>query len=197
LSSIDIDRDDVAAALLAQHLNHQHADHSRPDDDDRVIGPGHVPADGMNRDRDRFNQRGALERQRIGQLVQDARGHGHVLGECAVPPVISARDAEHHPVVAQVDVSFAAEFALAARHGRVERHAVADLEPLDSATGTLDDAGRFVSHHERRNAPACRSVISMDVASANPACAHAHEHVFIADVGDRHVDDVQFLVLGQ
>ena len=154
--------------------------------------------DRVDRDRHGFDERRALERQAVGKLVENARGHRHVLGECAVAPVVAARHAEHHAVVAQVDLPLAAEVALAARHGRVERHAIAGLEAFDRAVPARSiDTGRFVPHHQRRNAPAGGSVVPVDVASADAARPHAHEHFVVANLGRRHVDDVQFLVFGQ
>ena len=50
----------------------------------------------------------------VGQLVENPRRHRHEFGEGAVAPVVGARDAEHHPRVAQVDVAAAAEVAASA-----------------------------------------------------------------------------------
>ena len=145
----------------------------------------------MNRNRHGFDERRALERQAVWKLVQNARGHRHVLGECAVAAVIAARHAEHHAVVAEVDLPLPAEVAFAARHGRVECHAIAHRESFDRAAGALDDAGGLVPHDERRNAPAGGPVVPVDVASADAARPHAHEHFVFANLRRRHVDDVQ------
>ena len=68
----------------------------------------------------------------VRQLVEDPRRHGDVLGEGAVTPVVAARDAQHHAVVAQVDLAAPAEVARAARHRRVERDAIAGREAVDA-----------------------------------------------------------------
>jgi hypothetical protein len=106
-----------------------------------------------------------------------------------VAPIIATRHAKHRAVVAEVDVAAPAEIAFAARHGRVERDAIAGLEAVDRATCPLDDAGGFVSHDERRNAPPCRSVVAVDVAAADAARPHTHEHVLVTDLGHGHIDN--------
>ncbi|HMF98596.1 MAG TPA: hypothetical protein VKE96_30055, partial [Vicinamibacterales bacterium] len=77
-------------------------------------------------------------------------------------PIVAARDAEHRAVVAQVDLSAAAEVAAAAGYGRVERHALTGREAPDAGPYSFDDARRLVPHHQRRNTPAGRSVVAMD-----------------------------------
>ncbi len=69
---VDVDGDDVAAAFLAQHLDNQHADHPRADDEHRVIRFRHVAADRMDRNRHGLDERRPLERQAVGKLVEDS-----------------------------------------------------------------------------------------------------------------------------
>ena len=61
---------------------------------DRVAGVGTLRLDRMHGDGDRLDQRRVLERQRVGQPVENRAGHGDELGERAVPAVVAARDAE-------------------------------------------------------------------------------------------------------
>src|SRR5437899_3900801 len=99
-----------------------------------------------------------LERQGVGQAIENARWDRHVLGEGAVPPVVRARDAEHHPVVAEIHLAAPAELAATARDGGIERDAIAPAEAFDAGADPLDDARRLVAHHQRWNAAAARPV---------------------------------------
>ena len=83
----------------------------------------------MQRHRDRLQHRRLGKRQRIGQPVHDRSGRD-VLRERASAPVLAAGNADHLPVVAQVDFAAQAEVALAAVHRRVERDAIADRNRL-------------------------------------------------------------------
>ena len=132
-----------------------------------------------------------------GQLVEDPRRHGDELRERAVAPVVGARDAEHRPRVAQVDVAAAAEVTAAAIDRGVEGDAIAGREPGHGGAGPFDHPGRLVAHHERRDAAAGDAGVAVDVAAADAAGAHADEDVLVADVRQRHVGHRQPAVFGE
>src|SRR4051812_14480288 len=89
--------------------------------------------------------------------------------ECAVLPIIFAGDTEHAAVVAEVDFTAPAEFAMAAVNCGVERDAIAGGPALDGAANLRDDAAGFVAHDDRRAAAASAAVHAVDVAAANAA----------------------------
>ncbi len=74
-------------------------------------GAGGLQADGMDGDRHGLDERRVLERQRIGQPVDDPRRHRHVLGKRAVPTIVAAGHAKHRPAIAEVDLAAQAEGA--------------------------------------------------------------------------------------
>jgi hypothetical protein len=189
--------DHLRGAFRAEHLHDQHADHARTDDDGGVIRRGDMTADPVHRHGDRLEERCALERQAVGQLVNNPGRHRHVFREGAVTPILAGGHAEHRAVVAQVDPPAPAEVAGAARHRRIERHSIARLEASDAGADPFDHAGGLVPHHQWRDAPSGRAVVPVDVAAADAARPHPHQHLAVADVGHRHVDDRQFLVLGE
>ena len=120
------------ASVLAQRLDHQQSDHAATDHDDVVPGRRRSEADGMDCDGHGLDERRMLERQRVGQPVDDPRRHRHVFGERAVAAIVGARHAEHRPTIAEVDLAAPAEVAPAARHGGIERDAIARRQIADA-----------------------------------------------------------------
>ena len=162
-----------------------------------IAEPHRREAHRVDRHRRRLDQRRLLEAERIGQAVDDAARHRDELGEGAVPPVLAGGDAEHHAVVAEVDVAARAEDALAAIDGGVEGDAIAAFQVANVGAGALHHAGRFVSHDERRNAASGGSVQAVDVAAADSAGADANQHVVGPDLRLVHLDHFQFHVFGE
>ena len=155
------------------------------------------PIDGVQGDRDRLDERRVLERQLGRQRVEDVLRHGDELGERAVLAIVVAGDAEHAAVGAQIHLAAAAGVALAAGDRGIERHAVADSRAIDVAADFDDSAGRFVAHDDRRNAPAARAVVAVDVAAADAAGGDADEHVVRAERGPVHRYELELAVFGE
>ena len=61
-------------------------------------------------------------------------------------------------------------------------------KPVDRSADRLDRARRLVAHDQRRDAPARAAVHAVDVAAADPDRLDPDQHVFVADLGLRHVD---------
>ena len=59
------------------------------------------------------------------------------------------------------------------------------------------DAGRLVSHHQRRDATPAAAVVSVNVAATDPAGPHFDQQIARAEIGTRHVDDFKGFVLLQ
>jgi hypothetical protein len=148
----------------------------------------------VRRHRERLDQRGLLEAHRGGDAIKDVLRHLHELGERAVLAVVPARDAQHAPVVAQVREPLSREVARGVVDHRVERHALAWLKAGDVAADFLDHAGRLVTHHHRRDAPAGAAVHPVDVAAADAAGLHPHHDVLRPRPRRRHVLDLELPV---
>ena len=68
LLRIDVHGNDVPVAFGSEYLNQQKADHPRTDNHRCVIGHRRMTTDRVHGDRYGFEERGALERQAVGQL---------------------------------------------------------------------------------------------------------------------------------
>ena len=162
--------------------------HSRP------IGPGPstttespgrmvgVPAHRVVGDRVRLGQAGQLERQRVGHVVQAARGHFHELGHRAVDAVAEALARR-----AQVVAAGAAHQARAADHGGgFADHAVAFAEVLNVVTGRGHGAAELVAERDRNvHRPRVRAVRLVHVGAADRHRADGEQHVGGSDLGHR------------
>ena len=130
-----------------------------------------------------FDERSVFEAERVRQAVKNALRHRDKFRERAVPAIFRARNAEHAALFAEIDLAALTEPAFAAIDRRVERHAIADV-PFGNAVAEPGDFSRgFVSHDDRRNAPAGAAVHAVNVAPANPAGPHAHEDFVGLQVG--------------
>ena len=162
-----------------------------------VAGRDLGQVDAVDGDRDRFQQRGLGERKAVGQAMDDPRRHGDQLGEGAGAAVVAARDAQHLPAVAQVDGAAAAVRAVAAVDRGVEGDPIADREIADGVAARRDRAGRFVSHDDRRDAPARRAVVAVHVAAADAARGDAHQDLVGRGRRRGQVGDLEVSVAGQ
>src|SRR5690242_13943539 len=115
----------------------------------------------MQCNRHRFQQGGLGERKIVRQLICDSRGEYNVFGKGAGAAVVTARDAQNLPVVAQVGFTASAEGTLTAVNRGIEGDAIAFSEALDASTNTRDDTCRFVSHDNGRNPSARGSVVTV------------------------------------
>jgi len=130
-------------------------------------------------------------------MIGDPRRQHDELGKSAGAPIVAARDSQHLTVVAQVHLATAAECALAAINGGVERDAVAYLNILYSGPHALYHACRLMAHHDRWNPAPGGPVVAVDVAPANAAGRNLYQEF----IGTRHrnwkICDLEFLVLGK
>jgi hypothetical protein len=118
-------------------------------------------------------------------------GNGNVLSKCAVAAVVAAGDAEHLPVVAEVDITLAAEEAFTAGDGGIERDAIADVKRMNIRSDLGHDTSGLMTHNERRNAASGSAVIAMNIASADTAGFNLDEHILGADYGLRDVSHLK------
>ena len=140
-------------------------------------------------------QHGCLrERECIGQLVEDAGGHGDVLREGACAPVVGARNTDYLAIVADIDLAPETELAGSAVDGRVEGHAIAYSKPLYLGTHRCESAGGLVAHHDRWNAASGRTVVSVHIAAADAACCHLHQHIQGTWLRHRQIGDLKVLI---
>ena len=151
----------------------------------------------MDGDRDGFDHGRSVERQRLRQAVEDARGDGDEFGKCTVTPVIAARDAQHLAAVAEVDFAAPAEETRPTTHRGIEGHAIARRPAMNFAPRAGNYAGRFVTHDQRRNPAARRAVQTVYVAAADPAGTHPDQDIVRTGLGLREVGHFQLHVLCQ
>ena len=118
-------------------------------------------------------------------------GNRNVLGKCAVAAIVAAGDAEHLPVVAEVDIALAAEEAFTAGDGGIERDAIAGAKRMNLRSDLGHDTGGLMTHNERRNAASGRAIIAMNIASADTAGFDVDEHILGTDYGLRDVSHVK------
>ena len=141
----------------------------------------------MNGDRDGLNHGRFGKAQRVRQAVKNARRHRNQFGKGSVAAELAAGDAQHLAVIAKIDFAARAEIALAAGDGGIERHPVAGRPALHIRAHLFDHAGRFVAHHDGRDAAAGGAVESMHVGTADPTGLHADQHVVSGDRRFRHL----------
>lgn len=137
--------DDVVAPFALEGLDDGQADGSAPQDQGGVArleggDRDRVPADGQG-----FDQGADLERDAVGQGLDAARGHGHVLAQ----PTPPAAQADEAVLVAAVDQAAAAGPAVAVVDGRLHAHPVARPDVRHPLPHLLDDARELVAERER------------------------------------------------
>ena len=137
----------------------------------------------MDGNRHGLHERRVLDRQSVGDAKHNVLGHDDELGKRPVTPIIPARYAEHLAAVAQVNLPRVAEVAIAARDHRVKRHPIARPELRDVGPDLGNFPSGLVPHDERRNPPPARSVVTVDVAPADAARAHANQDIARAVFG--------------
>ncbi len=144
-----------------------------------------------------FEQSGALEAQSVGEPVEDASGDGDVIGKGTVAAVLLAGHPEHAPLVAQVELTLAAEMAPAARHGRVEGDPIAFSPAFDLGADHGHDTGRFMAHDDGRAAAPGAPVHPMDVTAANTARPHGDEDLVVGQLSNGDVRVVEVAGAGE
>src|SRR5881296_2451445 len=107
----------------------------------------------MQSNRERLDQGGVLERQCPGKAIEHTLGDRDEFGKRAVPPIFFTGNAEHSPLLAQIDQSLAAKLTFSAINGRIEGNAVACIPTMDRAARLGNDPSGFVSHDDRRTPP--------------------------------------------
>ena len=130
--------DDAFRARPAQGLDNEEPNHAAAHDDDGVRRGDLDALHGVHGDRDRLDHGRLVERERVGQSVENSRGHGDELGEGAVLFILVGGDAHDAAIFAQVDLALAAEVANAAIDRGVERHAIAGMPFFNPGTGSDD-----------------------------------------------------------
>ena len=141
----------------------------------------------MQRDGKRLHQGRVLEGQAFREAVEDAFRHGDEFRKCAVLPVILAGDAQHSPVIAEVDLATPAVITDAAVDGGVERDPVARVPVLHRGADLVDDPGRLVPHDDGRPTSPGAAIHPMHVAAADANGFDRDEHFIGSRCGVRHL----------
>src|ERR1035437_3754362 len=162
-------RDNASAPCHAQSLDKGKADHPCANHHSRVVERQGCSSRGMESDGQWLDQSRLLEGQRFRNPIEKVLWDGHVFGKRAVLPVIFAGYSEHTAPIAEVDVASSAEVAAATVSRGIECYSVARLPVRSSGPNLGDDAGSFMSHDDRRPAPARTAIHAMNITAANPA----------------------------
>ena len=127
-------------------------------------------------------------------VIGDALGHHDILRKSAGAAKVSAGDANHLAVIAQIDIALETELALAAVDGGVERHPIASLELAYIAACRGDHPGCLVAHNDGRNPPAGSAVVAVDITAADATGGDAHQNLVRARYGRGKIRDVELIV---
>src|ERR1700753_3053600 len=131
----------------------------------------------MERDGYGFKHGRLCEREVFGQFVDDASGNGDILGEGAGTAVVSTRNPEYLAVIAEVDLSCAAEAADSAGYGGVKGDSITHAESGYRGAKSGNRPGSLMTHDQRRNSAARGAVISMDITATDSACGYLHQYI--------------------
>ena len=153
------------------------ADQARADHDDQVAGLDSADARRVHGDRGGLHHRPRIERDGVGQRVQQARRNDHVLGHRPVAAEGRGRHAEGLARLAQVGLAAPARRAAPAPDDRVERDACPGRPAVHSGADRLDDARRLVTHDDGWQAPARRPRVAVRVRAADRHRHDAHQDV--------------------
>jgi hypothetical protein len=123
-----------------------------------------MESDGQGLDQGRL-----LEGQRFWKPIENVLWDGHVFGKRAVLPVVFAGYSQHTALIAEVDLASSAEVTTATVSRGIECYPVARLPVRSFGPNLGDDAGSFMSHDDRRPAPARTAIHAMNITAANPA----------------------------
>ena len=140
----------------------------------------------MEGDGEGFDQGGLLEAEFLGQGIEDLFGHDDEFSKGAVLAVVLAGDAQHAAVIAEVDLSQTAEFALAAEAGGVKGDALAGGAG-DAGANVGDDARGFVAHDDWRAAAAGAAVQAVNIAATDAARLDSDEDFAGTGFGGRDI----------
>src|SRR5689334_3082988 len=157
--------DQRARTIDARHLGGEQSDGAGAENDDRIAGPD-ATADGdrIVADAARLGQRGALERQRIGNVMQATFGHAHEFGHRAVRAIAEARTLRAKVIFARAAVQAVA----ADRSRRLRNDPVAFFEPAHATACPRHMAAELVAEHDGDlDRPALLVVVLMYVAAAD------------------------------
>src|SRR5262249_48830652 len=145
----------------------------------------------------RLQHRRLLECHPVRQLVYDARGNDNVLSKRSMAAIIRAGNAQDLSVIAQVDFTATAEIAGTTEDCGIEGDSITLCNLVHACFNGCNNARCFVSHHDGRNTPSRRAVISMHVTAANSASSNSYQDFVRCRNWGGQVSDFQGTVFGK
>jgi hypothetical protein len=106
-------------------------------------------------------------------------GHYHVFGKGPVPPVFVAGDPQNRPMIAEVGLAVLTVKTGTTINSRIEGDPVPDFETLYFFAQSGDIPGGLVAHDDRRFPPACGTVKTMDIGTADRYRLNPHQNIMI------------------
>src|SRR5690349_2500849 len=113
----------------------------------------------------------------VWQTVHDARRDSNKFRESSRAAIVAARNSENLPVVAQIHFTANAVAAGATVDCRIEGNSVPFGKLGHTWSQRSDSAGSLMPHNNGRNAPARRTVIAVNVTSADATSCHPHQYL--------------------
>src|SRR5438876_1896180 len=138
-----------------------------------------------------FKQGSFCERKMFRKPINDPRWHHHKFCESPRATIIPARDAENLSPITEIHVSTNAVTAFPAIDRRVKCDAIAFHYALYIRTNSSDGPRRLVAHDNRRHATSGRSVVTVNVTTADSARGNADQNLAGTRLGARQVSDFQ------
>jgi hypothetical protein len=150
----------------------------------------------MKCDRDCFENRRFVKGETFGEAISDSGRDCDELGERARAPVISARYAENLAAVAKVHLSAQTAGTSATINRGIERDAVARLKVTHVFAYVFDDSGCFVPHDDGWNTATGRTVVAVNIATADSTGGYTNEKFVGAESWDRKIGEFKMSVFG-
>ena len=173
---------DLCALTFCGDQGHQ-TNGAIANDSSRLPGSKAAAQHGVHPHRKRLHKTALFKADCGGQGIQGAGLYGDILGHGTVFAVLGAGNAHDAALCAEVVHPVGAEPAVAAVFGGIKGDAVSHGPALHGLAQLRNGAAGFVPHDQRRDAPPVLTAAAVDIAAADGAGFHLHQHLVRGRVG--------------
>src|SRR5882724_5238519 len=173
---VDVRYENAGATGDAQRLCNEQSNHARPENKSRAVGRNLRQRNGVNRNGHGLQHRCFCKRKIVRQPIYDAGRNDNIFGKGPRATIVRARDSHNLAVVAEIYFPAAAGTASAAIDGGIECDSVSFRESFHIGAHCGDSSGGFVSHDNGRDTAPRRTIVAVDVATADATGGNAHEN---------------------
>lgn len=185
LGLVDVHDDDLAGAVQVDDAQHAAAQSAGTDDHNGVLELQLGTAASLHGDGGGLDHNGILVAQAVGQDINVALGHGHVLAVAAID--VDAADLQ---VLTNIGTALAAGIAGAAGSDLVHDDAVADLDLLGVVADFLNHTDDLVADDAGIGGGGVGAVVDAHVRAADAGGLDLDQDVVLGvDGGLIHIDD--------